>query len=261
VRALRVLRESRVIAAEDTRAARNLLGRHGIEPPEVISFFEGNEAARSEQLVQRLLAGEDVTLISEAGTPAVSDPGQRLVARAIAAGATVVPLPGASAVLAALVASGLPTETFLFAGFPPRDSGPRREVLARLRHLPATLVFYEGPARVGRTLADLADVFGAARRGCVSREITKVHEEHVRGTLGELAQRYAAEAPRGEVTMVVEGAPFGEVAPELDVEAEVRRRLELGMSPKEVAAALALATGKPRRQIYQLALALRPRRD
>jgi 16S rRNA (cytidine1402-2'-O)-methyltransferase len=260
VRALRILRESRVIAAEDTRAAKNLLTRHSIAAPEIVSYFDGNEAARTEQLVTRLCAGEDVTLISEAGTPAVSDPGQRLVARAVAAGVTVVPIPGPSAAIAALVASGLPTDAFLFAGFPPREPGPRREAFARLRALPSTLVFYEAPARVGRTLADLAEVLGAARQACVSREITKVHEEHARGTLAELAERYLPDAPRGEVTIVVAGAA-DEPASELDVEAEVRRRLDQGGSPKEIAASLALLTGKPRRQIYQLALALRPRRD
>jgi 16S rRNA (cytidine1402-2'-O)-methyltransferase len=260
LRALRILRESRVIAAEDTRAAKNLLTRHSIAAPEVVSYFDGNEAARSEQLVARLLGGEDVTLISEAGTPAVSDPGQRLVARAVAAGVTVVPIPGPSAAIAALVASGLPTDAFMFAGFPPREQGPRQEQFARLRALSSTLVFYEAPARVGRTLADLAEVLGAARQACVSREITKLHEEHVRGTLAELAERYLPDAPRGEVTIVVAGAP-DEPAEELDVEAEVRRRLDAGGSPKEIAASLALLTGRPRRQIYQLALALRPRRD
>ncbi len=130
MRALRILRESRVIAAEDTRAAKNLLTRHSIAAPEVVSYFDGNEAARSEQLVARLLGGEDVTLISEAGTPAVSDPGQRLVARAVAAGVAVVPIPGPSAAIAALVASGLPTDAFMFAGFPPREQGPRQEQFA-----------------------------------------------------------------------------------------------------------------------------------
>ncbi len=259
MRALRILRESRVIAAEDTRAARHLLTRHGIEAPEVLSYFDGNEAARSEQLVARLVAGEDVTLISEAGTPAVSDPGQRLVARAISAGVTVVPIPGPSAAIAALVASGLPTDSFHFAGFPPREPGPRLQALARLRALPSTLVFYEAPVRTGRTLADLAEVLGPERRACVSREITKLHEEHARGTLAELAARYADQPPRGEVTLVVAGAPAGEEHAELDLEAEVRRRLDEGSSPKEIAASLALVTGKPRRQIYQLALALRPR--
>jgi 16S rRNA (cytidine1402-2'-O)-methyltransferase len=257
LRALRLLGEAQVVAAEDTRAAAHLFERHQLRARELVSFFEGNEAARTAKLVERLLAGEDVAVISEAGTPGVSDPGARLIAAAVEAGITVVPIPGASAALSALVASGLPTDRFFFAGFPPRDTGPRREWLARLRAIDATLIFYESPNRTGATLADLAATLGESRRACLSREITKIHEEHVRGTLAELAARFADTAPRGEVTLVVEGAS-GE-APEIDVEAEIRRRLADGESPKEIAAALALTTGKPRRAIYQLALALRPR--
>jgi 16S rRNA (cytidine1402-2'-O)-methyltransferase len=258
LRALRVLREVGVIAAEDTRAAQQLLSHFEIARPTVVSFFEGNEAGRTEHLLARLTGGEDVALISEAGTPAVSDPGARLVQAAVAAGVRVVPVPGASAVLAALVASGLPTDTFLFVGFPVRDGGPRLQAFARLRAVEATLVVYEAPARTAATLQDLAAALGDERRACVARELTKVHEELLRGTLKELAQRFAEAAPRGEVTILVEGAAAAEAeAPAIDVEAEVRRRLADGESPKEIAAALALATGKPRRQIYQLAVALK----
>jgi 16S rRNA (cytidine1402-2'-O)-methyltransferase len=258
LRALRVLREVGVIAAEDTRAAQNLLSHFEIARPTIVSFFEGNEAGRTEHLMARLHGGEDVALISEAGTPAVSDPGARLVQAAVAAGVKVVPIPGASAALAALVASGLPTDSFLFVGFPQRDGGPRLQSFARLRSVEATLVLYEAPARTAATLSDLAAALGDERRACVARELTKLHEELVRGTLKELSLKYAETAPRGEVTIVVEGAAAdaGEAAA-VDVEAEVRKRLAGGESPKEIAAALALITGKQRRQIYQLAVALK----
>jgi 16S rRNA (cytidine1402-2'-O)-methyltransferase len=257
LRAIRVLQEVPVIAAEDTRAAQNLLRHFKIARPTVVSFFEGNEAARTEHLMARLAGGEDVALISEAGTPGVSDPGARLVVAAVAAGVRVVPVPGASAALAALVASGLPTDEFYFVGFAPRDNGPRLESFARLRPVEGSLVFYEAPTRTAATLHDLAAVLGD-RRGCVARELTKVHEELVRGTLRELTARFNETPPRGEVTIVVEGAPAtASEAPAIDVEAEVKRRLAGGESPKEIAAALSLATGKPRRQIYQLAVALK----
>ena len=235
-----------------------LLGRHGIARP-LVSLFEGNEAARTEELLERLRAGARVALISEAGTPAVSDPGARLVAGAVAAGARVEPVPGPSAVLAALVASGLPTDRFLFLGFLPREAGRRRDDLARVRTLDATLVLFEAPGRVGTTLGDLAAVLGGGRRAAVARELTKLHEEFVRGTLEALAAQFAKAPPRGEVTVVVEGAPAGAAAEAatVDVEAEVRAALERGDSPKAIAARLALRTGKPRRAIYQLAIALK----
>jgi len=259
LRALRVLREADLVAAEDTRAAQVLLERHGISGKKIVSCFEGNEASRAEDLVARVLGGETVALVSEAGTPGVSDPGERVVARAIAAGARVEVIPGPSAAVMALVASGLPTDAFYFAGFPPRTEGARREAFGRLRALPATLIVYEAPGRAAATLADLAAALGGSRRAALARELTKMYEEVVRGTLDELAARYAETPPRGEVTLVVEGAREGEAEEAIDVEAEIRKRLAAGEGPKEIAAALALATGKPRRQLYQLALALRPR--
>ncbi|HUS67445.1 MAG TPA: SAM-dependent methyltransferase, partial [Kofleriaceae bacterium] len=192
-------------------------------------------------------------------TPGVSDPGARLIRHAVDAGVNVTVLPGPSAVVMALVGSGLPTDAFHFVGFPPRDAGPRREKFGALRAIEATLVFYEAPGRTGATLADLAAALGGDRPACVARELTKIYEEWVRGTLAELAARYAETPPRGEVTLVVGGARPGEAGEAVDVEAEVRRRLAAGEGPKEIAAALALKTGKPRRQLYQLALALRGR--
>ncbi len=259
-RAVRALGEANVIAAEDTRAAERLLAHFGVSRPRVISFFEGNEARRGDDLLERLQAGERVVVISEAGMPSVSDPGQRLVAAAAAAGVKVEVIPGPSATLAALVASGLPSTRFTFLGFPPRDEGPRRELFAQLAADRATLIFFEAPPRVGATLADLAVTLGGERRACLSREITKLHEEHVRGTLAELAARYAETPPRGECTLVVAGASDEEARARaeagVDIEGEIQRQLGEGASAKEIASRLALSTGRPRRQLYQLALAL-----
>ena len=258
-RAERVLREADIIAAEDTRTARKLLNHLGISGPRVVSYFEGNEAERAEELLTDLTSGRNVALLTEAGTPSVSDPGQRLVAAAAAAGVRVEAIPGPSAALAALVASGLLADRFLFVGFPPREDGARRELFGSLARERATMLFFEAPARVGRTLLDLREAFGDARAACLGRELTKAHEEMVRGSLAELAARYAEEAPRGECTLVVAGASAIEAAAEVDVEAETRRLLAEGASPKDVAARLAVTTGKPRRVLYQLALSLRGR--
>lgn len=261
LRALRVLGQAQVLAAEDTRSAQHLLARHGLwpRPGEVFSFFDGNEGARTALLLERLQAGQDVALISEAGTPGVSDPGQRLVQAARAAGLRVEVIPGANAAVTALVGSGLPSDRFLFLGFPPRPEGPRQQLFGSLRGEPGTLIFYEAPDRTARTLRELAQALGEERPACVARELTKVHEEYVRGTLAELAARYADAAPRGEVTLLVGGSAAAPPMPEeeaADIEAEVARRLGAGQGPKEIAASLALRYGKPRRQIYQLALAL-----
>jgi 16S rRNA (cytidine1402-2'-O)-methyltransferase len=259
LRAARVLREADLVAAEDTRAAARLLAAadaHGTPNASrrVVSSFEGNEAARAEELAAALAGGANVAVVSEAGMPGISDPGARAVAAAIAVGARVEVIPGPSASLAALVASGLPTDRFLFLGFPPRTQGARHQLLGTLRGEPSTLIFYEAPDRVGATLADLAAALGADRRACLSRELTKIHEEHVRGTLGELAGRYAAMPPRGECTLVVAGAPA--TPPAVDIPAELRRLLADGLGPRDAAARLVIATGKPRRELYQLALAI-----
>ena len=259
-RAARVLREADVVAAEDTRRAAVLLqhaDRSGEVNPgrRVVSLFEGNEAARSEELAAELVAGRRVALISDAGTPGVSDPGERAVRAAIAAGAKVEVVPGPVAAIAALVASGLPAGRFLFLGFPPREDGARRQLAGTLRGEAATMIFYEAPDRVADTLAALRDALGADRAACVSREITKVHEEHARGPLGELAARFAAAAPRGECTIVVAGGEASEETA-IDVEAEMRKLVLAGVSAKDAAARLMVVTGKPRRVLYQLALAI-----
>lgn len=253
-RAVRVLGEVAVIAAEDTRRSRVLCDRYDIKGPELVSLFDGNEARRSEALLARLEGGESVAIVSDAGTPVISDPGARLIAAAIEAGVAVEVVPGASAALCALVASGLPAIEFRFVGFLPRKGDARAELLGRLAGDPATVILYEAPGRVASTLADLASAWGGERRAACARELTKLHEEIARGTLAELAERFAAAPPRGECTLVIEGA--GEAGGEVDVEAEVRALLETGLGPKQAAQRLVLKTGLSRRALYQLALSL-----
>ena len=259
LRAARVLREADVVAAEDTRTARQLLAHvdalgPGNRERKLVSYFEGNEAQRSEALVEALRAGRRVAVISEAGMPGISDPGSYAIAAAIAAGARVEVVPGPSAALAALIGSGLPSDRFTFLGFPPREPGARRAMLGTLRSELATMIFHEAPDRVGATLADAAAAFGGERRASLGRELTKLYEEHVRGTLGELAARYAEVPPRGECTLVVAGSTAA--APEIDIEAELGALLASGLGPRDAAARLVVKTGKPRRVLYQLALSL-----
>jgi 16S rRNA (cytidine1402-2'-O)-methyltransferase len=255
-RAVRVMGEADIVAAEDKRSAARLLNHYGVRAKKLVSMFEGNEAARAASLVEALEAGQHVCVISEAGTPAISDPGARLVRAAADAGIRVEVLPGASACVTAVVGSGLPVDRFLYIGFPPREPGARRALFGGLRTREASLVLYESPERLAATLADLADAFGGERRAVLGRELTKLHEEYVRGTLSSLAERYAEVAPRGECTLVVEGAEAGSMAP-VDVEAEMRALLASGLGPKDAAARLVVTTGKPRRQLYQLALSLK----
>jgi 16S rRNA (cytidine1402-2'-O)-methyltransferase len=261
-RALETLRTADVVLAEDTRSARKLLDGHGIGR-RTQSCFDANEPARAAQAAALLRSGASIALLSEAGTPTVSDPGYRVVRAAVAAGARVVPVPGPSAVLAALVGSGLPTDRFFFVGFPPRKTGARKGLLAQLASLPATLVFFESPHRVAATLADFVAVLGKDRPACVARELTKTHEEFVRGTLAELAERYASERPLGEVTLVVSGAAeeTGEGDGQCDEEIRVRARslLASGLSARDAADTLASETGRPRRETYRLVLDLRAR--
>jgi 16S rRNA (cytidine1402-2'-O)-methyltransferase len=261
-RALETLRTADLVLAEDTRSARKLLEGHGIDR-RTQSCFDANEPARAAQAATLLRSGASIALLSEAGTPTVSDPGYRVVRAAIAAGARIVPVPGPSAVLAALVGSGLPTDRFFFVGFPPRKTGARQGLLAQLASLPATLVFFESPHRVAATLTDLSAILGKDRPACVARELTKTHEEFVRGTLAELAERYASERPLGEVTLVVGGAATleGEGDGQNDEEVRTRARtlLASGLSARDAADALASETGRSRREIYRLVLDLRAR--
>ena len=251
-RALAVLREASLVLAEDTRRTRVLLDRYGIAA-RPRSLHAHNEASRAEQALAVLAEGGAVALVSDAGTPLVSDPGERLVARAIEAGHSVVPVPGPSALLAALVASGLPAAAFSFVGFLPRRAGERARRLAELAPRSETLVLFESPRRLGALHAELEAAFGP-RRACVAREVTKLHEEIARGTLAELAARFAAGA-RGEVTVVVEGAARAAVAADdASLRERVRAGLAAGLSARDLAAQLARETGTPRRALYALAL-------
>jgi len=256
-RALEALRASEVIFAEDTRTARALLAAHGLDRP-THSCFDANEAARAGEATALLAAGKSVGLVSEAGMPAISDPGFRLVRAAIDAGARVVPVPGPAALLLALIGSGLPTDRFFFAGFPPRKPGPRRALFASLAPLPATLIFYESPHRVAATLADLRDALGD-RPACVARELTKTHEEFVRDSLGALAARYADDRPLGEITIVVGGASGERADSDDELDERAARLLAGGQSARDVAQQLADETGRPRREIYELVLAIKAR--
>ena len=255
-RSRRLLAEVDLIAAEDTRTAKHLLDHLQIECPSLVSYFEGNEAARTSQLLSELDLGKSIGLISEAGMPGVSDPGQRLIEAAGRAGHKVVPIPGPSAVISAVVGSGLPTDRFTFVGFLPRESGGRRRALGELRARPETLIFYESPERVGACLRDMVEAFGPDRPAVLARELTKMYEEFVRGTCESLAAKYADTSPRGECTLVIGGASEGEETP-IDLEAAVRELLLEGLGPKDVASRLMVRTGKPRRELYQLALSLK----
>ncbi|WP_225889112.1 16S rRNA (cytidine(1402)-2'-O)-methyltransferase [Streptomyces resistomycificus] len=246
-----------VVAAEDTRRLRRLTQALGVTPKgRVVSYFEGNEAARTPELVEELLGGARVLLVTDAGMPSVSDPGYRLVAAAVEKDVKVTAVPGPSAVLTALALSGLPVDRFCFEGFLPRKAGERLSRLREVAEERRTLVYFEAPHRLDDTLAAMAEVFGADRRAAVCRELTKTYEEVRRGGLGELAA-WAAEGVRGEITVVVEGAP--ERGPEeLDAEELVRRvrvREEAGERRKEAIAAVAAEAGLPKRQVFDAVVA------
>jgi len=250
-RAAEVLRTVRTVAAEDTRRTRKLYAHLGARAPAMVSLPAFGERERMGAILERLAAGEDVALCTDAGTPAVSDPGQKLVAAAWEAGARVVPIPGPCAAIAALAASGLESDRFLVHGFLPRKGGGRERALARLARIPATLVIYEAGNRTGETLRDLLAVLGD-RQAAVARELTKVHEEIARGTLATLSERFK-EGARGEVTLVVAGAGE-EAAAEPDgepLEAELRRRLAAGEPPSALAREVARARGLRRSDVYR----------
>ena len=202
-RAVRLLGEVDLIACEDTRHTKKLLNHYGIHT-KTVSYHEHNERERALELIERLKSGADVAVVSDAGTPGISDPGFRLARIAIDNDVHVVPVPGASALISALVASGLPTDEFFFGGFLPARSGARRARLAELRSLPATLIFYEGPHRIAATLKDAKEILGE-RQAVVARELTKMHEEVARGSLSELAARFSsAESARGEMVLIID---------------------------------------------------------
>lgn len=255
-RARRVLGEVSLIAAEDTRVAKALLRDLGIEPPHLWSCHEHNEAKRAGPVVERLESGDDVALVSDAGTPLVSDPGFRVVQAVLDAGLSVVPLPGPSAPLLALVVSGLPTDRFLFAGFPPSKSSKRRAFYEDLAELQATLVLFEAPHRIVESLADAEAVLGP-RACCLAISLTKVWERFRRGTLSEVHQAMESDPDDviGEMTLVIAGA---EATSGTDprVWAVVDALAEAGVAPGTIRDAVAGPMGVSRREVYQRALAV-----
>ncbi len=254
LRALDVLTRAAAIACEDTRVTAKLMGIHGIHTP-FVSYHEHNAARMRPILIARMQAGDAIALVTDAGTPLVSDPGYKLVRDCVAAGVAVTTLPGASAPLAALVLSGLPTDRFLFAGFLPNKSSARRAAIGELKAVPATLVFFESAQRLTDSLADLAELLGP-REAAVARELTKLYEEVRRGTLPALAAHYAtAGPPKGEVVLVI-GPPGAEAAlGEADVDALLRTALPR-LSVRDAAADVAARTGRPKREVYARALEL-----
>ena len=254
LRALAALAGADAVLAEDTRVSRVLLAHYGIDAP-LVPYHEHNAAAMRPQVMARLARGESLALISDAGTPLVSDPGYKLVVEAVAAGAGVTALPGASAVMAALVLGGLPTDRFFFEGFLPEKGGARRTRLADLAAVPGTLVFFESARRLADSLADIAAVLGP-RPAAVARELTKKFEEVRRGTAAELAAAYAAEGPpRGEVVVLVARPEAGQAPSADDLDARLAAALDT-LSVKDAAAVVAGETGLPRREVYGRAVAL-----
>jgi 16S rRNA (cytidine1402-2'-O)-methyltransferase len=255
LRALEALRTADAIACEDTRVTGKLLAIHGLSA-KLIAYHDHNAERVRPLLIERLERGETVALVSDAGTPLVSDPGYRLVRECIARGIKVTPLPGASSLLAALTVAGLPTDRFLFAGFLPAKSAARRAALAELAAVPATLVFYESPHRLAAALADMTEILGA-RDAAVARELTKLYEEVRRGPLADLADFYAgAPAPKGEIVVVV-GPPHAAPPPHDDsIDAALRATLA-EMSLRDAVAKVTRDTGMSRARVYARALALR----
>lgn len=253
LRALAVLQQAAVIGCEDTRHARVLLDRYGIRTP-TLALHEHNEARTTAALLARLAAGEAVAVVSDAGTPLVSDPGSRLVAAAVAAGHAVIPVPGASAALAALVASGLPAHPCTLLGFLPRKGADRAQALRLAASLPHTVLLFEAPPRLADTLRDLATSAGEARRAVVARELTKRFEELLRGTLGELAAYYREHPPRGELVVVVEGAsPVAGVPDEATLREIAADLRAMGFRPREIVEQLVDAHGAARNLAYRIA--------
>jgi 16S rRNA (cytidine1402-2'-O)-methyltransferase len=248
-RAVRILGEVDRIACEDTRQTRKLLDRYGISKP-LVSYHEHNEAARSEELLRDLKAGKNIALVSDAGTPLISDPGYRLVAGAREQGISVSPIPGPAALLAALSASGLPTDSFVFLGFFPPKSGARKKLLEEWQSSPAALIFYEAPHRVVQTLQDIAATLGA-RPIVLARELTKIHEEFLRGSAAELLEALAKRSPlKGEITLIV---GKGEALPQDDrpLKDAVAELVQSGVPRMDALKTVARRRGLSKREVYK----------
>lgn len=252
-RAVRILKEVDLVAAEDTRHTRKLLTHFGISKP-LTSYFDHNATFKGAGLIERLCTGASVALVTDAGTPCISDPGYQLVHDAIVAGISVIPIPGASAVVTALSASGLPSDTFAFIGFLPNRAAKRREKLAALVDAGRLLVFYEAPHRLAATIADMAEVLGE-RQAVVARELTKLHEEFIRGSLGELAAILSERTVRGEsVILVAPGCTTEEES--VDWEELLSKCLATGMSVKDAVKQVVGETGQKKGVVYQEAIRL-----
>ncbi|HEV2904459.1 MAG TPA: 16S rRNA (cytidine(1402)-2'-O)-methyltransferase [Pyrinomonadaceae bacterium] len=264
-RGLRVLREVDLIACEDTRHTRKLLNHFGIDK-KTISYHEHNERERAEELCELLASGKNVALVSDAGTPLINDPGYRIVAAAIERDISVVPVPGPVAFIAALAASGLPTDEFFFGGFLPARANARRAKLEELRSIPATLAFYEAPHRIAAALKDASEVLGN-RRAVVARELTKLHEEFVRGTLNELVQQFSkAGAARGEMVLLISGEAV-ESSPANPEQTSTERLVERvntlereGLNSKDALKSAARELGIKRAEAYRMMTAQKNRR-
>ncbi|MDQ3108075.1 MAG: 16S rRNA (cytidine(1402)-2'-O)-methyltransferase, partial [Actinomycetota bacterium] len=245
-----------IVCCEDTRHSRKLLDHAGIRPPRLLAVHAHNEAESADRLVREMVAGATVACITDAGTPGISDPGERLVTAAVAAGIVVEVMPGPAAVIAALVVSGLPTARFCFEGFLPRKGRERADRLAEIAAERRTTVLYEAPHRLAVTVRDLAESCGDNRRVAIARELTKKFEDVWRGTLADAVERVDSMEARGEHVLVVEGAPEPAAATDDDIDAALRRRLDAGLSVRDAAAEVAAALDVSKRAAYNAALRL-----
>ncbi|WP_392478026.1 16S rRNA (cytidine(1402)-2'-O)-methyltransferase [Nostoc sp. C110] len=255
-RAVRILQTVDIIAAEDTRHTGKLLQHFQVKTPQV-SYHEHNRTSRIPELLEHLVNNKAIALVTDAGMPGISDPGYELVKACIEAGISVVPIPGASAAITALSASGLPTDRFVFEGFLPAKTQQRQEYLESLQTESRTLIFYESPHRLRDTLQDLGQVWGSDRQIVLGRELTKLYEEFWRGTIAEAIAHYSQREPQGEYTLVVAGIPASQ--PQLteeELKAELKMLISQGISRSQASRQLAKFTSLPRRQLYQLALSL-----
>ncbi len=252
-RAVRVLGEVDLVAAEDTRHSRKLFARYGLHKP-LVSYHDHNEQQRQEELLTRLQAGEDIALISDAGTPCIADPGYRLIASCHAAGITVVPIPGPSALITALSAAGVSTDRFAFEGYLPHRAKARADLLRQLNGEQRTLVFYETPHRLAATLNDLVDILGAERPLVVARELTKLYEEFFRGTAAEAVHRFHLEPARGELVLIL---PPGTQGPQMNVRDALRKLLQEGdLSRRDAVKLIAKEYNLPSSDVYRESLSL-----
>jgi 16S rRNA (cytidine1402-2'-O)-methyltransferase len=260
-RAVRILQTVDLIAAEDTRHTGKLLQHLQVKTPQ-ISYHEHNRNSRIPELLEHLTNNKAIALVSDAGMPGISDPGYELVQACIASGITVVPIPGASAAITALSASGLPTDRFVFEGFLPAKAQQRREHLESLQAESRTIIFYESPHRLRETLQDLADICGSDRQIVLARELTKFYEEFWRGTIADAIAHYNQREPQGEYTLVLAGTPPTQYEfTETELKAELQQLISQGISRSQASRQLAKFTSLPRRQIYQIALSLESPKD